>query len=634
MDTWTIDDSKRLYNIDNWSEGYFDIDPRGEVVVHPDGQVARSINLKKLVAELEEQGLKLPILIRFVDVLVNRMAKIRGAFASAIKEVAYQGKYTYVYPIKTNQQFDVIKTIVDNGNGYVGLEVGSKPELIAVLGFKNAERALIICNGYKDRQFINLALMGQRLHKRIYIILEKLSELDLVIQESQRLKVKPQIGIRVRLASMGAGKWQNTAGEKAKFGFSAAQVLSIVERLRRENMLACLQILHYHLGSQVANIHDIQKAMRECSRFYCELRTAGVNITTIDVGGGLGVDYDGTHTRSDCSTNYSVQEYADNIIYTMIDQCKKGGLPHPDIITESGRALVAHHGVIVTDIIGTETFRTIEDISVPEKSDNQIIAELLTYSRELNRRNAIETYHHCRHQISESLTMFNFGLMSLPERALAEKIYLALCYRIQDYLNPRIKAHREIWDELIEKLADKYFCNLSIFQSLPDTWAINQVIPILPLENLSSKPDCHVRIQDITCDSDGCIDFYTAGEGVGTTILLPDIAKKPYLLGFFLVGAYQEILGDMHNLFGDTDSASVQLTENAYQITGIVKGDQVVDVLAYVDIDAGELLESFTKQLAEADLTAYEYHEFLGKYQEGISSYTYLLKEADKGNYV
>jgi arginine decarboxylase len=555
------------------------------------------------------------------------MEKIRGAFTTAINEVSYQGKYTYVYPIKTNQQCSVIKTIVDNGNGHVGLEVGSKPELIAVLGFENAEKSLIICNGYKDRQFIRLALMGQKLQKRIYIILEKLSELNLVIEESRSLKVKPQIGIRVRLASMGGGKWKNTAGEKAKFGFSAAQVLDIIERLRKENMLDCLQILHYHLGSQVANIHDIQKAMRECSRFYCELRTSGVDITTIDVGGGLGVDYEGTHTRSECSTNYSIQEYADNIIYTIIDQCNEEKLPHPDIITESGRALVAYHGVIVTDVIGTESFRSTDGFTVPEQAENQIIRELITYNKELTRRNAIESYHHCKHQITESLTMFNYGLMSLTERALAEKIYLTICYRIQDYLNPRIKSHREIWDELVEKLADKYFCNLSIFQSLPDTWAIDQVLPIMPLENLMQKPDCHVRIQDITCDSDGCIDYYTAGEGVGTTIVLPDFREKPYLLGFFLVGAYQEILGDMHNLFGDTDSASIQLCETGYEITDIVSGDKVVDMLAYVDIDAERLISSFTAQLNHVDITSYEHHEFLRLYKEGINSYTYLVRE-------
>jgi arginine decarboxylase len=559
--------------------------------------------------------------------LAHRIDKIQHAFATAIKEVSYQGNYTYVYPIKTNQQNSVIKTIVDSGKGRVGLEVGSKPELIAVLGFEHAEKSLIICNGYKDRQFIHLALMGQRLGKRVYIILEKLSELSLVIEESRKLQVRPQIGIRVRLASMGGGKWKNTAGEKAKFGFSASQVLDIVDRLTKENMLDCMQILHYHLGSQVANIHDIQKAMRECSRFYCELRTSGVNITTIDVGGGLGVDYEGTHTRSECSTNYSIQEYADNIIYTIIDQCNEEKLPHPDIITESGRALVAYHGVIVTDVIGCESFRGSGEIKIPADNDNQIIKELSTYSQDLCKRNAIETYHHCKHQISESLTMFNYGLMSLSERALAEKLYLDICYRIQDYLNPRIKSHREIWDELVEKLADKYFCNLSIFQSLPDTWAIDQVLPIMPLEKLREKPDCHVRIQDITCDSDGCIDYYTAGEGVGTTILLPDISDSPYLLGFFLVGAYQEILGDMHNLFGDTDSASVQLSETGYEIMNTVSGDKVVDMLTYVDISAERLVSSFTQQLDTSDVTAYEYHEFLRLYKEGITSYTYLVRE-------
>ncbi len=630
MAEWGIEDSKKLYNVDQWSDGYFDIDDDGEVIVLPKGKENQSIKLNELVKKLLAKGLTLPILIRFVDILVERMHLIQQAFTNAIAEVNYKGKYTFVYPIKTNQQFSVIETILEHGQNKVGIEVGSKPELIAVLGLDQSANSLIICNGYKDRQFIHLALMGKKLNKRIFIILEKLSELPIVIEEAKKLNVKPNIGVRVRLSSMAKGKWKNTTGEKAKFGFTAAQVLYVFDRLREENMLDCLQILHYHLGSQVANIQDIQQALHECSRFYCELKSMGANITTIDVGGGLGVDYEGTHTRSECSTNYSIQEYANNIVYTIFNQCDKNNLPHPDIITESGRALVAHHGMLVTNVIGVESFRAIEDFNFPAENRSVIIDDLLAYDEELNKRNAIETFHHCKHIMSESLNMFNYGMLSLTCRAQVEQLYLSICYRIQEYLNPRIRSHREVWDELVEKLADKYFCNFSIFQSIPDVWAIDQILPIMPLTHLQTEPDCHVRIQDITCDSDGCIDYYTAGEGVVSTILLPNYQEKSYYLGVFLVGAYQEILGDMHNLFGDTDSVSIKLTGDSYEILDETEGDCVEDVLKYVNIKTELLLKQFTQQLNNLSLPAEERKQFLDAYQEGLKGYTYLLNDQEE----
>lgn len=637
MSDWSIQEAKEVYNVDHWSDSFFNINEEGSLVAYPKGGSSSScVNLKELSEALLKSNLTFPVLVRFTDILKTRLDQLCQAFANVIQEANYQGKYTAVYPIKVNQQSSVVNAILEHGNNRIGLEAGSKPELMAVLALTQQPNALIVCNGYKDREYIRLALIGQALGKQVYIILEKLSELDLILEEANRLGIKPSLGIRIRLATVGAGRWQNTGGEKSKFGFYAEQILYIVERLREKGLLDYLQVLHFHLGSQIANIADIQRGMHECVRYYAELRRMGANIHTVDVGGGLGIDYEGTHSRSFCSKNYSMQEYANNIIYTLVETCNKHNLPHPNVITESGRALTAHHALLITNIIGSETYTSADLASfealVPVQADEPQIIKDMRYSLEhVSKRTAIETYHDICHYIGQVNNMFSFGLLSLIDRARAEHIYRAISMRIRELLNPSIRSHREILDELNEKLADKYFCNFSVFQSLPDSWAINQVFPILPISGLDQPAVNRVTLQDLTCDSDGCIKSYIDGQAVESTLPLPSYnSDKPYLLGIFLVGAYQEILGDMHNLFGDTDSVHVELLpEGGYRLVQPELGDTVDDVLRYVHFDTEKLLKQCHQQLSNAKLSRKQYQEFLYTLTEGLKGYTYLEQDAE-----
>ncbi len=634
MTDWTIQDAKEVYNIDHWGDGFFNVDEQGSLLAFPKGgQNPNSINLHELSEVLLKSNLTFPILVRFTDILKTRLDQLCQAFTNVIQEANYQGKYTAVYPIKVNQQSSVVNAILQHGDNRIGLEAGSKPELMAVLALTQQPNALIVCNGYKDREYIRLALIGQALGKQVYIILEKLSELDLVLEEAARLGIKPSLGIRIRLATVGAGRWQNTGGEKSKFGFYAEQVLYILERLREKNQLEHLQVLHFHLGSQIANIADIQRGMHECVRYYAELRRMGANIQTVDVGGGLGIDYEGTHSRSFCSKNYSMQEYANNIIYTLMETCNKYNLPHPNVITESGRALTAHHALLITNIIGCEQYSSadLNNLEAPQSNEPQMIKDLRYSHENVSKRTAIETYHDICHYIGQVNNMFSFGLLSLVERARAEQIYRATAMRIRDVLNPSIRSHREILDELNEKLADKYFCNFSVFQSLPDSWAINQVFPILPISGLNQPASNRVTLQDLTCDSDGCIKSYIDGEGLESTLPLPPYnPEKPYLLGIFLVGAYQEILGDMHNLFGDTDSVHVELLpKGGYRLVQPELGDTVDDVLRYVHFDTEKLLKQCHQQLSNAKLSKKQHQEFLYTLTEGLKGYTYLEEDTE-----
>lgn len=621
---WSIQQSKDLYNIAHWSDGFFDINAEGRVVAYPDGNRDRDgIDLVALANTMHAAGLSLPILVRFSDILKQRFTRLQNAFARAMQEYGYQGGYMGVYPIKANQQRRVVEDILHHG---VGLEAGSKPELLAVLALSSQPNSVVICNGYKDREYIQIALIGQRLGHRVYIILEKLSELDIVLEEAQKMGVEPCLGIRVRLAHTGAGKWQHTGGEKSKFGFSAAQVLSIVDKLKQAGRLSVLQLLHFHLGSQIANIADIQRGMRECARFYSELRALGVPLDTVDVGGGLGVDYEGTRSRSYYSINYTLQEYANNIVYTLEEICKENNLPHPKIITESGRAMVAHHAVLIVNVIDIE--RTIPNGEIiPVKEDETVVLrELWDGYSNISERSASEVYHDACNWISQAHTMFNLGMINLEQRARAEQIYLATCIKARDVLKPSVRSHREILDEVNEKLADKYFCNFSLFQSMPDAWAIDQVFPIMPLARLDERPTIRSVLQDITCDSDGRVDNYIDGEGIDNTLpLVPYQPDKPYLLGIFLVGAYQEILGDLHNLFGDTHSVNVELLpEQGYQLRHPVKGDLVENVLRYVQFDTRELLMLYREQFERANLSPQEAETYLETIVEGLQGYTYL----------
>ncbi|MEJ2396799.1 MAG: biosynthetic arginine decarboxylase, partial [Gammaproteobacteria bacterium] len=542
----------------------------------------------------------------------------------------YKGRYTAVYPIKVNQQRTVVENILGQGNGRVGLEAGSKPELMAVMALADTNGGVIVCNGYKDREYIRLALIGRALGHRIYIVVEKPSELELIIQESEKLAIKPLLGMRVRLASIGAGKWQNTGGEKSKFGLNAAQLLAGIERLRNVDMLDSMQMLHFHLGSQLPNIRDIQNGMRECARYYAELHNLGVMINCIDVGGGLGIDYEGTRSRSFCSMNYSIDEYAYNVVHALWQVCESEGLPHPDIFSESGRALTAHHAVLVTNVIDTGRVPDNNNVQAPEDDAPLILHDLWQRYVELTdpslRVSLVEVYHDIHYRLSEAQSTYSHGVLNLAQRAYCERMYYAMCHLIRSRLDPGARQHREMLDELNEKLADKYFCNFSLFQSLPDVWAIKQIFPIVPLHRLDERPTRRGVLEDITCDSDGRIDQYVDNEGIDSSLPLHEIqAGESYLLGMFLIGAYQEILGDMHNLFGDTDSVDVEIqADGSYQLSRPQRGDTVDSVLRYVRFDASELLERYREKLHESGLAATQHQEYLDELENGLYGYTYL----------
>jgi len=621
------------YNIPYWGEGYIDVNEAGEVLIRPGREKNGSINLPALTRQIQESGLSLPVLVRFSDILHDRVNHLCDAFNQAAAQQGYQGRYTVVYPIKVNQQRRVVEEILKASpavdNGQVGLEAGSKPELMAVLALSERPGSTIVCNGYKDREYIRLALIGRKLGHNVYIVIEKLHELELILEESAALGVQPLIGVRARLASIGKGNWQNTGGEKSKFGLSAAQILTVIDRLREAQALDSLQLLHFHLGSQIPNIRDIQRGLGECARFYSQLRALGAPISVVDVGGGLGVDYEGTRSRSDCSVNYTVDEYAYQVVHAIKEECERNSLPHPNLITESGRALTAHHAVLITDIIDVERVEE-QPLSAPADDAPSVLKDLwadyLALQDGSRKRSLLEIYHDAAYALSEAQERFIHGVLNLEQRAQAEQIYQAVCLRVRAGLKHDNRAHREILDELNEKLADKVFVNFSLFQSVPDIWGIDQIFPILPLTHLDHPPSRRAVLQDITCDSDGRVDLYVDDNGIETTLPLPPYdADRPYLLGFFMNGAYQEILGDMHNLFGDTNSIDVALNpDGSYRLEHPIEGDTVDKVLRYVNLDPSILRASYVRQLQRAELPAEQREALLQELEQGFTGYTYL----------
>lgn len=625
--------ARRTWNIDQWGSGYFDVNDDGQALVRPLGSDddGPALPLQPLVHKLREAGLRLPVLVRFTDILHDRVEQLCAAFDTAMREEAFAGGYTAVYPIKVNQQRRVVESILgtyERGRGRVGLEAGSKPELLAVLALSADGSSLIVCNGYKDREYIRLALMGEKIGHRVYLVVEKLSELPLILEEARRLGVTPRIGLRARLSSVGRGRWQDTGGEKSKFGLTASQILSVVEQLREAEALESLQLVHFHLGSQIANIRDIQRGLRECARFYQSLIALGAPVDTVDVGGGLGIDYEGTRSRSFCSANYSMLEYARNVVAAFAQACAEQKLPQPHIISESGRALTAHHAVLISNVIGEERVshlspeRRVKD--EPQVDELWRVHDLLHERAEP--RGLVEAWHDLVHAMGELHERFVIGMTDIDARAEGESVYFAACARLRGLLDNRNRAHREISDELAEKLADKLFVNFSLFQSVPDVWGIQQIFPVLPLEGLHRGPERRGVIQDITCDSDGRIDGYVDGQGVETTLPLPEWREgEEKLLGFFLVGAYQEILGDLHNLFGDTDSADAALTADGdWSISQVQQGDRVSDVLGYVNFDVSTLREHLAEQLARSGLDEAQQRAFLDDLSDGLDGYTYL----------
>ncbi len=623
---WNVAQARELYNTARWGNGYFEIDDAGRVRAqsprHPDRP---GVDLSALAEELRSQGYALPVLARFSHILHDRVDTLCNVFATAISDLDYQGRYTAIYPIKVNQQRQVIGEIIGHGGSRVGLEAGSKPELMAVLALSQPG-GVVVCNGYKDREYLRLALIGGKLGLQVFIVVEKLSELDLVIEEAAKLEVRPLLGMRVRLASIGAGKWQNTGGEKSKFGLSATQVLDAVRRLKDCDRLDCLKLLHAHLGSQIANIHDIQRGLREVGRFYTDLWRLGAPLHWVDVGGGLGVDYEGTGSRNDCSMNYNVQEYANKVVHTLWEVCAEQNLPHPHLFSESGRALTAHHAVLITDVIDHEPAPGEPLPPPPTSGDPQILHNLWKGYQRLARGSVMEAYHDAAHWLAEARDLYLHGVLRLEQRARAEQLYFAICRKLQPLLNPAIRAHRELLDELNGKLAEKLFLNFSLFQSIPDAWALDQIFPILPLQGLTTAPTRRAVLQDLTCDSDGCIERYVDGQGVEKTLPLPPHpVGEPYLLGIFMVGAYQEILGDMHNLFGDTASVNVELSEDGgYRLIDAAQGDTVADSLRYVRFEPDALREAYRAKIAAADLDAGQRTVFLAELEIGLDGYTYL----------
>ena len=626
MIDWSIQKARDTYNIAYWSNGYFDVNELGHLVARPDPASEQAIDLFALTREFPAHDLTLPVLVRFSGILQHRLGELWEAFDAAAAERRYRGRYTAVYPIKVNQQRSVVDALLAHGGERIGLEAGSKPELLAVLARSRAN-GIVVCNGYKDREYLRLALIGKALGHRVHIVVEKLSELEMVLRESANLGITPLLGLRVRLASIGAGKWQNTGGEKSKFGLTASEALRACTRLREANLLGALQMIHFHMGSQIANVQHILAGMREAARYYAELRGIGADIKIVNVGGGLGVDYEGTRSRSFCSMNYSVREYANNVVYALAEICEEKNLPHPEIVTESGRAMAAHHAVLITNVVECEQAPGRETPAPARSEEPAIIRDLWQTYAKLTNRSAIEAYHDAVYYLDQAQGMFNHGVLSLTERARAEQIYFAIGWKVRGLLEPGARAHREVVDELNEKLADKYFCNFSLFQSMPDHWAIDQVFPVVPLNRLDEAPTQRAVLQDITCDSDGRVDLYVNAEGIDTTLPVhAPRAGEPYLLGIFLVGAYQEILGDMHNLFGDTDSVHVELLpDGSHKLVAPRRGDTVDSVLRYVHFDAEDLLAAYREKVREApDLDPSRKDQYLKELAAGLEGYTYL----------
>ncbi len=624
MPTWSLDQARKTYSIPHWSEGYFDVDAGGRVVVRPRGAGGPAIALPEVVDAARANGAKLPLLVRFPDILGDRLGKLQAAFAQAQAEWEYRGGYTAVYPIKVNQTRGVAGTLASHHGEGFGLEAGSKPELMAVLALSRPG-GLIVCNGYKDREYIRLALIGRKLGLETYIVIEKPSELTLVMEEAAALGVRPGLGVRMRLASLGAGKWQNSGGDKAKFGLGPRQVLDLWKSLRDSGMGDCLQLLHFHMGSQISNVRDIANGMREAVRYFVELSKLGAKVQYMDVGGGLGIDYEGTRSRSYCSINYGIDQYAANIVQPLAEACAENALPQPRIVTECGRAMTAHHAVLVANVAEIEEA---PEGRVPPAHDDEpaVIRRLRDVHAELPSRAPVEAFHDAQHHHGEGLSLYALGQLDLVHRARLDDLFYAIAHAVKARLDYAEKSHRELLDELNERLVDKYFVNFSVFESMPDVWAIDQVFPILPIERLDEAPTRRGVIADMTCDSDGKIDTYVENEDLDSSLPLHPLRPgESYRLGFFLVGAYQEILGDIHNLFGDTDAIEVHLDGNGgHAISQQRRGDTTDVMLDYVGYNLGDLRDAYRAKVAAANLSVEESASLEAALEAGLTGYTYL----------
>ncbi|PIP02174.1 MAG: arginine decarboxylase [Zetaproteobacteria bacterium CG12_big_fil_rev_8_21_14_0_65_54_13] len=623
---WTVDRAAELYQVEGWGNGFFGINESGNMVAIPDGE--HQIDLKLLCDELAGRGLYPPLLLRFSDILKQRMAQIHHRFAIAREEAEYDGRYFGVYPIKVNQQRQVVEEIVEFGGDFNwGLEAGSKPELHATLAMLEDVEGLIICNGYKDREFIELAMIGLKMGKRVFIVVEKPNELDMILEASQRLGVEPLIGLRCRLAATSQGKWDDSGGDNSKFGLAATELMDVVRKLKAHGKLDALRLLHFHIGSQVPRIRHIKQAMQEAARFYVELRKLGAPIEFMDVGGGLGVNYDGSISGTQTSVDYSLQEYANDIVWTLKTVCNEEDLPHPNIISESGRALVAHHAVLVIDVLGITRRTSGVPVHEPAEDAPMQLRQMWDTWVDFARIEPREVLHDVVSLREDVNRLFVLGHCTLAERAQTEELYWHMLTLLTEKVD--VEQIAELIPGIRTQMADRYFCNFSLFQSLPDAWAIDQVFPVVPIHKLNEVPDRDGILVDITCDSDGKMQNFPLADGHSPTLPLHAVSNgDDYLIGVFLTGAYQEILGDLHNLFGDTHAVHVRMDGDQYELEQIVEGESVAEVLDYVQFNEKVLLDRMRRQLTQAKvekrLTASEANSFLRFYKEGLSGYTYL----------
>ena len=629
MRKWRIEDSEELYNITGWGTSYFGINDKGNVVVTPrtDGV---AVDLKELVDELQLRDVAAPMLVRFPDILDNRIEKTAYCFKQASEEYGYKAQNFIIYPIKVNQMRPVVEEIISHGKKFnLGLEAGSKPELHAVIAVNTDSDSLIICNGYKDESYIELALLAQKMGKRIFLVVEKMNELKLIARMAKQLNVQPNIGIRIKLASSGSGKWEESGGDASKFGLTSSELLEALDFRESKGMKDCLKLIHFHIGSQVTKIRRIKTALREASQFYVQLHAMGFNVEFVDIGGGLGVDYDGTRSSSsESSVNYSIQEYVNDSISTLVDASDKNGIPHPNIITESGRALTAHHSVLIFEVLETATLPQWDDEEEIAPDAHELVQELYGIWDTLNQNKMLEAWHDAQQIREEALDLFSHGIVDLKTRAQIERLYWSITREINQIAGG-LKHAPDEFRGLSKLLADKYFCNFSLFQSLPDSWAIDQIFPIMPIQRLDEKPDRSATLQDITCDSDGKIANFISTRNVAHYMPVHSLKQKePYYVAVFLVGAYQEILGDMHNLFGDTNAVHVSVNEKGYNIEQIIDGETVAEVLDYVQYSPKKLVRTLetwvTKSVKEGKISVEEGKEFLSNYRSGLYGYTYL----------
>jgi arginine decarboxylase len=634
-DPWTVTDATELYEIERWGKGYFSIGPNGHVRVHATKEPERFIDLKQLADHLQLRGIGLPILIRFRDILRQRLTDIHSAFAAAIAQHQYEGKYFCVYPIKVNQQRQVVEEVLEFGQPFnFGLEAGSKPELLAVIAMTSNETP-IICNGFKDAEFIEMAMLAQKMGRRIIPVVEKYTELGLILEYARKVGVRPNIGMRVKLASRGGGRWQSSGGYRSKFGLTVAEVRQGLEELRSFGMQDCFKLLHFHLGSQIPNIRIVKGALNEAARIYTELVREGAGLEYLDVGGGLGVDYDGSQTNFESSVNYTLEEYANDVVYHIQSVCEDAGVKPPTIVSESGRAIVAYHSVLIFNVLGVAGFG---DDEIPQNGQGEDLEQPLVDLKEtyqnLTARNALESYHDAQQALDMALNLFNGGYLPLEQRCQAETLYWAICTKLRKLVQQMDEVPEDL-QGLDDTLADTYFCNFSLFQSIPDSWAIKQLFPVMPIHRLNELPTRQAVLGDITCDSDGKIDQFIDRRDVKRTLALHPFTGEPYYLGVFLVGAYQEILGDLHNLFGDTHAVHVSLDPSGnVMLESVIKGDTVKEVLDYVEFDADMLVrklrEAVEMAVRDGRVDFEESGRLLRFYEDGLHGYTYLEDPSER----